>query len=632
MLQKIREKITGWVAGVILALLAFVFAVWGIDIGFSNQSVAAVVNGDKLPIAPVRQAIQNQMSQLQQAYGTEVPEVLEAQVRDSVIEGFIRNRLLVQRIREEGYRVSDQAVSAGIREMPVFQVNDQFSIDAYRAMLANVGYSPTSFEAEQRQNLQIAQLQDGILGSAFVTPAELERRVRIADEKREIAWLTVPISGFLDTIDIADDAVAAEYEANTDRYMTPESIDVSYLEVNLAEIASGVSMTEQELRDFYDSEVVRDPQMFSTPEQRRTRHILVSVDDNRTEEEALARAQSLLERVRRGEAFSQVASEASDDTGSASLGGDLDWVEPGMMDGPFEETLFAMSEGQISEPVRTPFGYHIILLEGIRPGDVREFDEARADLESEYRNRKAEDTFYERAERMSELTFENPDTLRPAAEELGLQIGVIENMTRAGGVGLAANSEVLSAAFSVEVLENGENSQPLEIGEGRAVVLRVDQHHEPQPRPLAEVSEEIRDRLQREAARSQVLATGEQALTLVQAGEGLESVADQLSSEFSPPLLAGRDDATVPVRIREAVFAASLDADREAGGLALADGSYAVWVLTNIVPGNLESLSADNQAELRARLAGASGGAELTGYINQLRNEATVVVNTEQFE
>jgi peptidyl-prolyl cis-trans isomerase D len=205
-------------------------------------------------------------------------------------------------------------------------------------------------------------------------------------------------------------------------------------------------------------------------------------------------------------------------------------------------------------------------------------------------------------------------------------------MTRAGGVGLAANSEVLSAAFSVEVLENGENSQPLEIGEGRAVVLRVDQHHEPQPRPLAEVSEEIRDRLQREAARSQVLATGEQALTLVQAGEGLESVADQLSSEFSPPLLAGRDDATVPVRIREAVFAASLDADREAGGLALADGSYAVWVLTNIVPGNLESLSADNQAELRARLAGASGGAELTGYINQLRNEATVVVNTEQFE
>jgi len=372
--------------------------------------------------------------------------------------------------------------------------------------------------------------------------------------------------------------------------------------------------------------------MFSTPEQRRTRHILVSVDDNRTEEEALARAQSLLERVRRGEAFSQVASEASDDTGSASLGGDLDWVEPGMMDGPFEETLFAMSEGQISEPVRTPFGYHIILLEGIRPGDVREFDEARADLESEYRNRKAEDTFYERAERMSELTFENPDTLRPAAEELGLQIGVIENMTRAGGVGLAANSEVLSAAFSVEVLENGENSQPLEIGEGRAVVLRVDQHHEPQPRPLAEVSEEIRDRLQREAARSQVLATGEQALTLVQAGEGLESVADQLSSEFSPPLLAGRDDATVPVRIREAVFAASLDADREAGGLALADGSYAVWVLTNIVPGNLESLSADNQAELRARLAGASGGAELTGYINQLRNEATVVVNTEQFE
>jgi peptidyl-prolyl cis-trans isomerase D len=282
--------------------------------------------------------------------------------------------------------------------------------------------------------------------------------------------------------------------------------------------------------------------MFSTPEQRRTRHILVAVDDNRDEEAALARAQSLLDRVRGGEDFSQVASEASDDTGSASLGGDLDWLEPGMMDGPFEEVLFTMDEGEISEPVRTPFGYHIILLEGIRPGDVREFDEARADLESEYRSRMSEDAFYERAERMSELTFENPDTLRPAAEELGLQIGVIEKMTRGGGSGLAANSEVLSAAFSEDVLKNGENSQPLEVGEGRAVVLRVDQHHEPQPRPLAEVSEEIRDRLQREAARSQVLATGEEALALVKAGGDLESVADQVSAEFSPPLLAGRDD------------------------------------------------------------------------------------------
>ncbi|UCC13318.1 MAG: SurA N-terminal domain-containing protein [Gammaproteobacteria bacterium] len=632
MLQKIREKITGWVAGVILALLAFVFAVWGIDIGFSNQSVAAVVNGDKLPIAPVRQAIQNQMSQLQQAYGTEVPEVLELQVRDSVIEGFVRNRLLVQRIREEGYRVSDEAVSEGIRQMPVFQVNGQFSMDAYRAMLANVGYSPTSFEAEQRQSLQIAQLQDGILNSAFVTPGELEQRVRIADERRELAWLTVPIANFLDSIEITDDAVAEEYETNIDRYMNPESVDVSYLEVNLAEIASAISVTEQGLRDFYDAEVVRDPEMFSTPEQRRTRHILVAIDDDRDEESARERARSLLDRVRGGEEFSKVASEASDDTGSASLGGDLDWVEPGMMDAPFEEALFAMDEGDISEPVRTAFGYHIILLEKIRPGDVREYDEARADLETEYRNRKAEDIFYERAERMSELTFENPDTLRPAAEELGLQIGVIEKMTRSGDTGLAANAEVLSAAFSAEVLENGENSQPLEIDEGRAVVLRVDQHHEPQPRPLADVSEEIRGRLQREAARSRVLESGEQALGLIEAGEDLESVAGQVSAEFSPSLRAGRDDAAVPVRIREAVFAAELDGDLESGGVVLADGSYAVWVLTDIVPGDVNALSTVNQRELRTRLAGASGGAELTGYINQLRNKASVVVNTEQFE
>jgi peptidyl-prolyl cis-trans isomerase D len=632
MLQKIREKITGWVAGLILALLAFVFAVWGIDIGFSDQSVAAVVNGDKIPIAPVRQAIQNQMSQFQQAYGADVPELVEQQVRDSVIEGFVRNRLLVQRIRDEGYRISDEAVAQSVRQIPVFQVNGRFSLDAYRAMLANVGYSPAAFEAEQRQNMQIQQLQDGILGSAFVTSVELDHRIRVERERRQVSWLKVSADKFRDQIEITDEQIKADYEANPDRHMSAEAVDVLYLEVNLADIAGGIELTEGDLRSFYETEVSRDPDMYRTPEQRRTRHILVSIDDGVDEDSALAEANALLDRIRGGEDFAQVAREASDDSGSANLGGDLDWVEPGTMVAPFDEALFAMQEGEISDPVRTPFGYHIILLEGIRPGDVREYEEARAELIVEYQTRTAEDMFYERAERMAELAFENPGSLDPAAGELDLEVRRLDKLTRLGGEGIAANSEVISAAFSEEVLSGGENSGPLEIEEGRAIVLRVDQHYESEVRPLEEVSYTIRARLEQDAIREKTAAIGADALSRVEAGDDASAVAADLGIDFSGVLTVGRTATEVPLRVREAAFAAPATEVGAHGGTELADGSYAVWTLGVVTPGTLDSVPAAEQEQLRQQLASAAGGSELNAYVTELRTNATVIVNQDQFE
>jgi peptidyl-prolyl cis-trans isomerase D len=632
MLQKIREKITGWVAGIILALLAFVFAVWGIDIGFSNQSVAAVVNGDKIPVGPVRQAIQNQLSQFQQAYGTDVPELIENQVRDSVVEGFVTNRLLLQRIREEGYRISDETLTGSIQEIPAFQVNGQFSIDAYRAMLANVGYSPTLFEAEQRQNMEIAQLQDGILESAFVTPAELDQRVRVDREQRQVAWLVVPAERFLGEAAIAEEQIVAEYEAHPERYMDPESVDIEYVEVDLDAITPEVTVTEEDLREFYDMEVSRDPQMFSTPEQRRARHILVAIDDETSQEQALEKASALAERVKGGEDFAEVARESSDDSGSAELGGDLDWVERDMMVAPFEEALFAMNEGEISDPVLSPFGYHIIQLEAIRPGDVKEYEEARADLEVEYRHRRAEDLFYDRAERLAELAFESPDSLAPAAAELGLEIKRIEKMGRSGGSGLAADPQVIAAAFSESVLTGGENSEPIEIDEGHALVLRVDTHHEAAPKPLDEVREGIRARLERDAAREKTAEIGGDVVARLESAEDPEAVADSVAGQFNATRKIGRQSGDLPQAVRQAVFAATFEGGIKVGGVALPDGAYAAWILSDVTPGDPASLTAEERRQLGQQLTQAAGGADLNGYVNELRQSATIVINREQFE
>jgi peptidyl-prolyl cis-trans isomerase D len=633
MLQKIRDKVTGWIAGVILALLAFVFAVWGIDIGFGQRNAAAVVNGDEIPIGPVRQAIQVQVSRMAQQLGADVPEVLEEQIRQDVIEDFVRQRLLLQRVREEGYRIGDEDLRREIREMPVFQVGGNFSIESYRALLANFGQTPSSFEAEQRQIMEIGQLQDGILRSAFATTDELQQLVRIDREQRELEWIRLPLSNYTDDVTVTEAQVAEAYEAAPDAWLTPETVDVEYLEIDLEGIAAGVEVTPEEVRQAYDEQVAREPDLFRSPETRRARHILVSVDGETDEDEAEARAQALLERVQGGEDFAEVAREASDDTGSAALGGDLDWVEPGVMVAPFEEALFSMEDGEIRGPVRTPFGFHIILLEETRPGETLSFEESRAQIEEDLKRTRAEDVYYDRAETLERFAFEHPDTLAPAADELDLQIQTVSGVRRSGNAGIAANPEFASTAFSLEVLEDGENSAAIELEEGRAIVLRVAEHHPAERRPLDEVRGEIRGQLERDAARKRAVQAAADASQELIDGVAPAEVAESFGGTHEAARLVGRQDSVVPRSVRDAAFSAPApEGPPVIDSVALADGSQVVYLLTKVEPGDAESVPVSERELLREQMIRRSGGEEITAYLTQLRNDASVVVSTEQFE
>jgi peptidyl-prolyl cis-trans isomerase D len=631
MLQKIREKITGWVAGIILALLAFVFAVWGIDIGTSTATSAAIVDGAEIPVEPVRRAIQNRLSQFQQAYGVEVPEAIVQQVRDDVIEGFVRNRLLVVRVRKQDYRISDQELTETVRAMPVFQVGGQFSLESYRAMLSNVGYTPSVFEAEQRQDLEVAQLQNGILNSAFSTPLELNERIRLEREQREISWIEIDIDKYIAEVEVAEADIRTRYEEQTDRYLNPEAVDVEYLQLRLSDISADITVTEEEVRAFYSEEVSRDPMLYTTPEQRRARHILVSIDGD--EEEADNNARQLTERARAGEEFASLALEASDDTGSASLGGDLDWIERGAMDAPFEDALFSMEVGEIRGPVKTPFGYHVILLEEIRPGETRSYQETRDELEQLLRDRRAEDIYYEQAETLERLAFEYPDTLERAAEALGVSPIQIDRMGRAGTAEFGGNTEFVRAAFSEDVLENRENSVAIEIADGHAVVLRVVEHYEAVAKPLDEVSAQIEASLKREIAREQVRETGAELSDRLMAGDDPQVVAAESGSEFNATILVARTDTSIPQPVREAAFRAPLPGDGPVVDRAsMFDGSDAIILLTRVVPGDAKSLDDTERQIFREDIIAAAGGAELAAYVEQLRSQATVVISEEQFQ
>jgi peptidyl-prolyl cis-trans isomerase D len=622
MLQKIRESITGWVAWTIIITIGVVFAVWGIDLTITPRAVAAKVNGEEVPLEPVRRAYQEQLSEFQQAIRGDVPEELATEIRRGVIEQFVRRELLQQRIEDQGYRVGDAALMNHIQSYEAFQVGGRFSMDAYRAALGAAGYTPAMFEAEQRALLEVQQLQDALVLSSFLTPFELERRVAVQRELREVEWVKLPVDRLLAEVEVSDAEVEAHYQATSERWMLPESVDIAYVDLRLDRYAEALEVSEDDLRAFYEAELAREPERFVGLERRKAAHILL-----RSADDAEERIKALRERIEAGESFADVATEASEDPGSARSGGDLGWVEPGIMVPAFEEALFAMEPGTVSDPVRTEFGWHLIKLDEIEKSGGASFEEAREELLRDYRLRAAEDSYYDDAETLARIAFENPGSLEAAAAELGFEIDRVEGVTRQGGPGIAANPAVIDAAWSTSVFEDRENSALLELEDGHAAVIRVTAHNPPELRPLQEVAEQIAAELRRERAAEQARELGARAEAMLEAGDSVADTAAALEGDFVAGLTIVRNDVTVPPDVAQAAFAAPRPTG-DTPTVVTAEGPTGYFVLRvlSATPGGLDMLTAEELSELRDQARGARASQELQGYVEDLRLGAKVTV------
>jgi peptidyl-prolyl cis-trans isomerase D len=513
MLQTIRDRLTGTVAVVFLLLIgvALVVSFGNMSTDVASANVAAVVNGEEIPMIRFREVYQDQLARQQENLQGEVPEFLQVQLQRNVLEGLVRNRVLAQYASDRGYRVDDQRVAAYIRSRPAFQVNGEFSQQSYIALLSSEGISPEAFENDQRTALEIGELQAGIVSSNFFTPAEYRRYIELELERREAVFVRIDPVALLDQIEVSDAAVQAVYEASPERFRTEETVALDYVEVRLSDIAALVDVSDKELRDYYQANLDR----FQTAEERRSRHILIAIDDDTDAAAAEALASELATRLAAGEDFAALAREYSDDPGSAADGGELGWAGKGVFVPEFETALFALQEGETSVPVRTQFGFHLIELEELRSGSQRPFEEVRDSLREELQRREAEDGYYELAERLDDLALENPGSLEPAAQGTGLPLKRAERVTRSGGAPFGFNQDLVETAFSEAVLTDGENSALIELEPGRAVVIRVAEHQDPKLRPLDEVRGEIEQELRLEAAANQAREQGEALLARV---------------------------------------------------------------------------------------------------------------------
>lgn len=633
MLQRIRDRFTGVIALVIVVAIGLAMTITLVDLDMftGGGNFAARVNGEEIPLTDFRQVAQRQLLAQEEQRRGELTTAERQLVEREVLEGLVRNRVVSQYIRDIGYRVSDARVAEHIRGLSVFQVGGEFSSDGYRAALASQGVSPTVFEEERRTAMQIEELQNGLLESSFFTPAEFRRFVVLEGERRRAVFALLDPAGKQPGLEIAEADIRAYYEANPGRFETEESVALDYIEARLADLPLTAKINDEELRAVYDAE----PERFRSAEQRRARHILIAIGDDTDEAAARKLATDLRARLAAGEDFAALARQFSDDPGSAASGGELAWAAQGTYVAPFESVLFAQQIHDLSEPVRTEFGFHLIELLEIRPGATKSFAEVQGELADELRRRKQQEAFLALTEKLDDAALDSPGSLDPVAGATGLPVRHIEHFTRAGGGPFSGRRPVIDAAFSAQVLEDKENSAVIEIEDGVAVVLRVAEHRPARLRALDEVRAEV-ERTVREQRAAQL--TADRGRAIIDAARGGADLVALLAGDkvtlTSPAVPLARNSGEVPAELLAAIFRAPRPAQDKVivDGLVLADGRFGIFRLDEVIPGKPEDLSQEQRDARKNILARQAGIAEVAALVMALRDKARVVVAPGLFE
>ena len=637
MLQQIRDRISGWFATLFLGAIAVVFVFWGINFESSATAAAARVNGEKIPVEAVRKAWQDRQTELQQSLRGELPPELVKSEQDKLVDEFISRELMVQRAHDLGYRVSDKELARTLYDIPALQVDGKFSRDRYSALLRQQGRSEGEFERDFRRDLEISQLRNAIAVSAFVTPAELQRRVELEGETREIAYAVVPAARFASEVNVTPEQVAAYYDKHKSEFMTPETVALQYLKLDLPGIAAQVQVTEDALRKYYDENAAS---RYATPERRRASHILIETGSD--DGAAKKKAEGIADRARGGEDFAKLAQENSDDPGSKSAGGDLGWSTREAYVPAFADALFAMKQGEIRGPVKTQFGYHVIRLDGIEPPAQRSFDEVRAELEAQYRAEQGQNLFYEKSQQLADESFAALSELESVAKKLGLPLQSVDVFTRQGGGPFGADRKIIDAVFSDVVLDERQNSPPVELGDDSVVVLRITDHKPSAQPPLAAVTGQVEARLRTEAAQKAAAAAAEALVQRVNAGEPFAVAAAAAGLQPSLPTVVNRqaavDETAPPVapEMLKPVFRTPRPAGTgkaSAGTVTLASGDQAVFAVSAVTPGSPGTTATDaaQVAQRRQAAAGAAASAEFGAYLRDMERTAKIKRNDKLF-
>jgi len=552
MLTTIREKTQGIFATFILILVVVPFALWGINSYFDSGSKINVAKAGDIDISQIK--YRREIDRLRGQVG---PATLDnPQFKQRILDSLIDQALLVHDAEAQGYRLSDARLAQTIRELPYFQRDGRFDSVLYEATLRREGMNLHEFESRVREENLAMQVQAGLSDSGFVTRTDVAALVRLLSQERELAYAVISPDAVMSKEPVSGQEIEQYYSSHTELFQIPEQVRVEYLRFSAGDLNTGDQPTEEDLKKAYTEEAAR----YVTPEKRRASHILISLPAQATDEQAketLTKIQDIAKQARAGADFGALAKKYSTDSATSPGGGDLGEIRRGAIPKELEAAAFGLKPGEISQPVRSTYGYHLIKLTSLTPEKRKPFADARKELTDVVRKRKGEEKFFELSEKFRNLVYEQPDSLAPAAKALGLPIQKSDWFTRAGGPGIAASPKVAQAAFEPDVLAQVRNSDAIEISGDTLVAIRVTDKQPAGRKPLAEVRAQIERVLKQEQAKQQAGKLGEAWLRELQAGGSLEALAKKRGFKYqSPKAFTRQSPAGVESLIAEAAFRA----------------------------------------------------------------------------
>ncbi|MHC8362951.1 SurA N-terminal domain-containing protein [Pseudomonas sp. LS2P72] len=620
MLQNIRDNSQGWIAKTIIGIIVVLMAFTGIEAIFqatTNSQDAAKVNGEEISQNELSQAVDMQRRQLMQQLGKDFDASLldEKMLRESALKGLIDRKLLLQGAEDSKFAFSEAALDQVILLTPEFQVDGKFSPERFDQVIRQLGYSRMQFRQMLAQEMLIGQLRAGLAGSGFVTDAQVLAFARLEKQTRDFASLNVKADPA--AVKLTDDEVKAYYDEHAKEFMTPDQVVIDYLELKKASFFDQVSVKDEDLQAAYQKETA------NLSEQRRAAHILIEVNDKVTEAQAKAKIDEIQARLAKGEKFEALAKEFSQDPGSANNGGDLGFAGPGVYDPAFETALYALASDQVSAPVRTDFGFHLIKLLGVEAPEVPTFASLKDKLTRELKTQQVEQRFVEATKQLEDSSFEASDLAQPA-QDLKLTVHTSKPFGREGGEGVAANRAVIAAAFSPEVLDEGANSTAIELDPETVIVLRAKEHLKPAQLPLESVAAGIRVQLAKEHASAAAKTKAEELIvSLRDAKTPLDKAIDGQSWKVTQAATRGQEG--IDPTVLQALFRMPKPVAKDKptfSSVTLADGSLVIVRLNGV--NEAAAPTEEEKAQYRRFLASRIGQQDFAAYRKLLESQAEI--------
>ncbi|WP_417538466.1 SurA N-terminal domain-containing protein [Marinobacter sp.] len=614
MLQDIRENSQGTIAKIIIGLLVVSLSIWGMDAivgGFSGEPEVATVNGEDITERDFLRVVQLESQRRLAAMERPDPALLnEDQIRKDVLDSLIQEQVLIQDADAQGLALSDADIDVLITQMPQFQVEGQFNRDRFVASVRNLGMGVGEFREAMRKQYVVNQIRAGIMQSGLAANENAAQLLRIQNQTRSFRILQIPATAVSGDIEITDADIESFYEGNSAAFQQPEQVDAAYITLSLGSMAEKVEISQKDLEAYYEQ---RSGDL--AREERRASHILI--EDGADAEQTLA---SIKERLSAGESFEELAKEFSVDTVSAKEGGDLGYAGRGVYDEAFEEALFSLEKGAVSDPVKTTFGVHLIRLDDVRRSEVPSLAELEQQLRSELARERAQEKYAEVRAELADSAYAADDLAGPA-KELGLEIREATGVTKNGGQAPFDHAGLVRQLFSEDVLEGGYNTELIDVGDNVSVVARVREYREAQKLALDDVREDIRRTLEARQTRKLLNERANAIIAGLEEGKALDAfdVGDWEQFEEQARNAAGVD----PQVVQAAFSLARPSEELPSYGSAMTQSAVVVVALDAVNEGSAEDNSADLD-QLRTFLASLEGQREYAAYQQFLRNTAEV--------